>query len=56
MDGSPDKAVDCATQQIEDHVVASLDGCTRQRSAALPMLRTAGIQVLGSSSADANIN
>jgi branched-chain amino acid transport system substrate-binding protein len=47
VDGSPEKAIDCANQFIEQGVVLSVQGADPQADAALPALEEAGIAETG---------
>ena len=46
-DGSPEKDISCANQFAENHVVAVIDGFDFALDGALPVLKAAGIPIVG---------
>jgi branched-chain amino acid transport system substrate-binding protein len=46
-DGSPESSIDCANQLAEAHVAAVLEGIDLGSDAAVPVLRAAGIPLVG---------
>src|SRR5213075_299135 len=46
-DGTPESAIDCVNGLIEKHVVAVIEGTDLGADAVLPLLKDAGIPMLG---------
>lgn len=55
-DGTPEKGVSCANSLVRQNVVAVLDGTSYSASAALPILQSAGIPLIGAGAQTGEVN